>query len=248
MATPKRKESSLGIYHVIYRGVNKQQIFVDNEDFEKFLAVLRKYEPICDFKLLGYCLMSNHIHLIIKVGKMPLARIFQHVIPSFVYWYNKKYSRVGSLFQSRFKSRPINSTNQLLTVIRYVHQNPVKAGICKHPKEYKYSSFRGYFANDLIDAAFVRSFISPNDFTAFNCDKNEDRCMDIEDERPRLNDKVAMKIMADISGCGNPTEFQALSADLRDKALLSMREAGISYTQASRITGISYGMIRKACA
>ncbi|MBQ8054252.1 MAG: transposase, partial [Lachnospiraceae bacterium] len=80
--TPKRKISPTGIYHITVRGINKQNIFETKEDYEKYLEILRKYESICDFQLLGYCLMSNHVHLIIKVGEMPLGRIFQHISPS----------------------------------------------------------------------------------------------------------------------------------------------------------------------
>ena len=126
-------------------------------DYGKFLTVLRKYQPICDFKLIAYCLMSNHIHLLIKTGEMPMSRIFQRIIPSFVYWYNKKYERVGNLFQARFLSSPVNNSSQLLTVVRYIHQNPVKAAICNHPGQYQYSSYVNYFSNDLIDSSFVRS-------------------------------------------------------------------------------------------
>ena len=126
MPTAKRKISSLGIYHVIYRGINKQDVFEDAEDFERFLETLRKYQPICGFELLGYCLMSNHVHLI-----------------------------VGSLFQSPFKSTPINSNDQLLTAVRYVHCNPVKAGICPKPQDYKYSSFKNYYGNNLINATMT---------------------------------------------------------------------------------------------
>ena len=246
MPTPKRKISSLGIYHVIYRGINKQDVFEDQEDFEKFLEVLRRYEPICGYKILGYCLMTNHIHLIIKPGEIPLGRIFQRVIPSFVYWYNRKYERVGSLFQSPFKSTPINSDSQLLTAVRYVHQNPVKAAICKKPKDYKYSSYKGYFSNDLIDASFVQSILTEAEFFSFNCARNDDHCMDIDDERPRLNDDRAQKIMQDLSGCDNVTQFQALGTEARNKALREMCKAGISINRASRMTGISYGVIKKA--
>ena len=138
MPTRPRLSSNLGIYHVVYRGINKQRIFEDSEDYEKFLSILRKYQPICGYKIIAYCLMSNHIHLLIKPGEIPLPRVFQRIIPSFVYWYNKKYQRVGSLFQARFKSRPINNRSQLLIVTRYIHQNPVKAAICNHPRKYKY--------------------------------------------------------------------------------------------------------------
>jgi len=229
MSTRPRLSSSLGIYHVVYRGINKQRIFEDNEDYEKFLSILRKYQPICGYKLIAYCLMSNHIHLLIKPGEVPLPRIFQRIIPSFVYWYNKKYQRVGSLFQARFKSRPVNNRSQLLIVTRYIHQNPVKA-------------------NDLIDSELVLSEVSKKDFIDFNCEKNSDLCLDIEEEIPRLSDEIATNIMQRLSGCRNVTEFQSLDIDRRDNVLCSMRKAHISMKQASRITGISYGVIRKALA
>ena len=248
MPTPKRKVSSLGIYHVIYRGINKQDVFEDTEDSERFLDTLRKYEPICGFKILSYCLMSNHVHLIIKPGEIPLGRIFQRVIPSFVYWYNRKYERVGSLFQSPFKSTPINSENQLLTAVRYVHLNPVKAGICPKPQDYKFSSFKTYYSNDLIDASFVQSIVSRNDFFNFNCTSNDDHCLDIDDEKPRLSDARAKKLMQDLSGCDNVTQFQALDTETRDTALREMWKAGISISRANRMTGISCGVIRKAIA
>ena len=248
MPTLPRKISSLGIYHVIYRGVNKQRIFEDAEDYDKFLSVLRKFQAKCGYTVLAYCLMSNHIHLIIKKGEMSLGKIFQHIAPSFVYWYNKKYERVGSLFQPRFRSTPINSESHLLIAIRYVHQNPVKAAICKRPGQYEYSSYTNYFNNDLINDTIVRSMVSCDDFFRFNCEKNDDQCMDIDDEKPRMNDSRAAKIMHKLSGCRNVTEFQALVAKVRDEMLCKMRTAGISLSQTSRITGISYGVIKKATA
>ena len=248
MSTPPREISSLNIYHVIYRGNNKQRIFEDSDDYGKFLAVLHKYQPICGFKLIAYCLMSNHIHLLIKVGEIPMSRIFQRIIPSFVYWYNKKYERVGNLFQARFLSRPVNNSSQLLTVIRYIHQNPVKAAICSRPEHYQYSSYKDYFDNDMIDSRFVRSVVSDEFFYSFNCAENDDHCLDIDDERPRLKDERAAKIMQRLSGCSNVAEFQQLDADVRNDVLCDMWIAGISVSQANRITGISYGVIRKVIA
>jgi REP element-mobilizing transposase RayT len=248
MSTRPREVSSLGIYHVIYRGVGKQRIFEEDDDYGKFLAVLQKYQPICGYKILAYCLMSNHIHLLIKPDEMPMSRIFQRVIPSFVYWYNKKYERVGSLFQSRFKSRPVNNSNQLLTVIRYIHQNPIKAAICDHPAQYQYSSYKDYFDNDLIDSSIVRSIVNDAFFLSFNCAENDDQCMDIDDERPRMKDERAANIMQRLSGCSNVTQFQQLDVKVRDEVLYDMWSAGVSVSQASRVTGISYGVIRRVIA
>ena len=212
------------------------------------MTVLRKYEPICGYKLIAYCLMSNHIHLLIQPGKISLPRIFQRVIPSFVYWYNKKYERVGALFQNRFRSRPVNNSTQMLTVIRYIHQNPIKAAICNHPGQYQYSSYRDYFDNDLIDNSFVRSIVSDEFFFSYNCAENDDQCLDIDDERPRIKDERASKIMQRLSGCSNVAQFQQLDVKVRNEVLYDMWMAGISVSQANRVTGVSYGVIRKVIA
>ena len=246
MATSQRKTSSIGIYHVIYRGINKQCIFEEEEDYAVFMNILRKYQSECGYSLYAYCLMSNHMHLVIKPGSMPLGQVFQHVVPSFVNWYNIKYQRVGHLFQNRFMSVPIKNEVQLLTVIRYVHQNPVKAGLCDFPEEYKYSSFRDYFGNVLIDKQLMLSLVSEEYFRNLNREKNNDKCMDIDEETPRvLPDSKACKIMQDVSGCSCVADFQALPADRRDEALRDMYRVGISMKQANRITGISYGVIKK---
>ena len=243
-----RHECDSNIYHVTARGVGQQVIFESDEDRRQLGLLMRACLGKFDVELFAWCFMQNHIHLLIKPGKIPLARIFQRVIPSFVYWYNKKYERVGSLFQSRFKSRPINSSSQLLTVIRYIHQNPVKAAICNHPKQYQYSSYKDYYNNDLVDNSFVRSLVTDEFFFSFNCAENDDQCLDIDDERPRLNDERAAKIMKRLSGCSNATEFQELDTEVRNDVLFDMWIAGISVSQANRITGISYGVIRRVIA
>jgi serine/threonine protein kinase len=94
----------------------------------------------------------------------------------------------------------------------------------------------------------VSIIVSCDDFFSFNCQKNNDHCLDIDDEKPRMNDKNAAKIMHKISGCKTVSEFQALAVKVRDEMLRKIREAGISMKQTSRITGISYGVIRKATA
>ena len=86
------------------RGINRQDIFEDEEDFLHFLTVLKECKAICEFEIYAYCLMTNHIHLLIKSGKEPLALVFKRIGSRFVYWYNLKYRRSGHLFQDRYKS------------------------------------------------------------------------------------------------------------------------------------------------
>src|SRR6056297_3473731 len=121
MARKPRRKSETGIYHVMLRGINKQRIFEDKQDYQKFIDVIKKTKETSDFNLYSYCLMSNHIHLLIKETEEELGEIFKRIGARFVYWYNSKYSRTGHLFQGRFKSEVVESDSYLLTVLRYIH-------------------------------------------------------------------------------------------------------------------------------
>ena len=144
MPRQARKKSENGIYHIMLRGINQQQIFEDEEDYAKFLDILKECKEISEYKVFAYCLMGNHIHLLVKEGTENLEQMFKRICGRFVYWYNTKYRRVGHLFQDRFKSEPVDSERYFFTVLRYIHQNPVKAGICKRVEDYIYSSYSEY--------------------------------------------------------------------------------------------------------
>lgn len=128
-AKKSREKSATAVYHVVFRGINRQVIFEDQEDRVKYLELLKAYQEISGFKIYAYCLMSNHIHLLMKEGEEELGIVFRRLGAGYVYWYNWKYNRRGHLFQDRFKSEPVEDDAYLLAVIRYIHQNPVKAGI-----------------------------------------------------------------------------------------------------------------------
>ena len=113
MPREARMKSESGIYHVMMRGINQQLILEDDEDNIKFLRVLKDYKEVCEYKIIAYCLMGNHIHLLIKEEKETLEHIFKRICGKYVYWYNGKYSRVGHLFQDRFKSEPIEDEKYL---------------------------------------------------------------------------------------------------------------------------------------
>ena len=129
MSRRARQRSGTDIYHVILRGINRQQIFYDEEDYDYFIRLLNRFQKVSQYEVYAYCLMGNHIHLLIKVHQESLGTIFQRIGASFVYWYNLKYQRVGHLFQDRFKSEPVENERYFLTVMRYIFRNPVKAGI-----------------------------------------------------------------------------------------------------------------------
>ncbi len=246
MPRTARRKSKSGIYHVILRGVNRQQLFEDEEDYERFLFLLDHYKEICGFKLYAWCLMPNHIHLLMKEDHDSLNTVFRRLGTSFVYWYNLKYERTGHLFQDRFKSEPVDDNAYFLTVLRYIHQNPVKAGLCSTAGEYLYSSYSHYFEAGGIDSEFVLGLISKDDFSRYHDEKANDSCMDISEQAPkRLTDTKAKEVLKSLCGCENVSQFQALPESQKNEALTALLHAGGSIRQVSRLTGTSFGIVRK---
>ena len=247
MPRKAREKSTTGIYHVMLRDINQQQIFEEREDYIKLLEIIKEYKAISDFEVYAYCLMGNHIHLLIKVKKEPLEQIFKRIGGKFVYWYNVKYQRVGHLFQDRFKSEPVETMDYLMTVIRYIHQNPVKAGICKEIEDYPYSSFKEYIDRaQIVDVEFILNMRDLERFVKFNKIKNDDKCLDIVDKaKIRVTDEQAKLIIKKISKCDSVAEFQALDLKNRDKLIGKFKDKGVSIRQISRLTGVSKGIIEK---
>ena len=166
------------------RGINRQDIFEEQEDYQQFLIRLQNLvDPIDDngehipsyFHVYAYCLMSNHVHLLLRERtesiSISLKRLtvsyaayynllrertesisisLKRLTVSYAAYYNKRYQRVGHLFQDRFKSEPVNDIEYFVTLLRYVHQNPVKAGICVKAEEYTWSSWQEYLNDDGI--------------------------------------------------------------------------------------------------
>ncbi len=231
------------------RGINKQQIFEDSEDYEKFLQIIHECKEIDNFNVYAYCLMGNHIHLLLKVNDVPIASVFKRIAGKFVYWYNVKYKRCGHLFQDRFKSESVEDDTYLMTVLRYIHQNPVKAKICKKPQDYKYSSYNEYVSSSyIVDTDFCLSIMGLNEFIRYNNENNNDRCLEIS-EAPvlRVTDEQAKEIVYKVCKCSSIAEFQKLDIKNRDIYLRKLKDKGLSIRQISRLTGASFGIVRKMC-
>jgi putative transposase len=125
------------------RGNERKDIFIDEEDKGRFIRIVIKKKANKAFKLYAYCLMDNHLHLVIQEQKEPISQIVKKITTSYAYYFNNKYKRVGHLFQDRYKSETIEDEPYLLSVIRYVHNNPQKAEITKKEK-YRWSSYPNY--------------------------------------------------------------------------------------------------------
>ena len=132
MPRQARTASGTGIYHVMLRGINRQDIFEETEDYVRMLScmqqMLEQYDdqgnrlpPLCTFY--AYCLMSNHVHLLLRVNQEDIGSTIKHLAVMYAIYYNQKYSRSGHVFQDRFKSEPVNDMAYFVTLLRYIHQN-----------------------------------------------------------------------------------------------------------------------------
>ncbi len=140
MARRQRLYSVTGIYHIVLKGVDKKWIFKDEQDKKVFLKKLFDYEKEGGYEVMAYCLMDNHVHLIMKEGER-LGTSVQRFTVSYVAYYHRKYGTSGYFFGSRFHSDPIENDGYFLSALRYVHQNPVRAGMVSGCEAYHWSSY-----------------------------------------------------------------------------------------------------------
>ncbi len=152
-----RKLSQSNIYHVMMRGNERKNIFENDDDKAKFIDIIVEKNKKDNYSLYAYCIMDNHVHLVIENKKEELSRIMKSINTTYAVYYNRNYKRIGHVFQDRFKSEEIKDERHLLAVIRYVHNNPIKANIIKDINEYKWSSYKDYIKNirKCIDIDFV---------------------------------------------------------------------------------------------
>lgn len=166
--------SSLGINHIVIKGINGQPIFLDNEDKIYFLNLLNS-KLSTKFILISYCLMSNHIHLLIKeLTSFDTSNLMRNFIAYYTKWFNTKHNRAHSLFKQRFYSEGIESEKQLLNTINYIHKNPLKAHIVDSPQKYPWSSYNKYLSNDnkLVDTHFIEQYSISKDSILLNFQLN----------------------------------------------------------------------------
>jgi len=166
MPRKPRIEYAGAFYHVITRGNQKQKIFKDIADHEKYLGIIASYKPRHHFHLYAYVLMNNHLHLLIETEDVPLSKTLQGINQSYTMHFNRKYRTVGHLFQGRYKAILCDRERYLLALLKYIHYNPVRAKIAERPASYKWSSDLAYRSrikpDDLIDTETVLRLFSEN--------------------------------------------------------------------------------------
>lgn len=168
MGYPPRVCFPGAIYHVTVRGDNREPVFVDDADHQRYLHALRRYKKHFRFTLHAFALMTNHVHLLLEpAADTTVSRIMQCLAISYTRYFNQRWTRVGHVFQGRFHSRLVQEDGYLVVASRYIHMNPVRAGIVSRPEDYAWSSYPAYVdaTNNLLqltDPETVLGMMSPD--------------------------------------------------------------------------------------
>ncbi|PKM53327.1 MAG: hypothetical protein CVV00_12845 [Firmicutes bacterium HGW-Firmicutes-5] len=179
-------EYSEGVYHLIQRGNNRGFIFERKEDKEYLLELIRDFQRSMGFECYGYVIMGNHYHLIIKRYEVPIKDIMHRINNQFSRYYNQKNKRTGHVFENRYRGYHVMDDRYLLSLLRYIHQNPVCAGICQRVSDYVWSSDQFYRKNtlwELVNIDFILGIFSADRKNALKayCDFMDEKIL--EDER-----------------------------------------------------------------
>ena len=151
-------------YHIIQRGVNQEYIFKAPGDKSYLLEMVSDAKEQFDFKIFAYAIMGNHYHLFVQALNTPISKIMHQINMRYAVYYNKKYERVGHVFENRYTGILVQDDSYFVTLIKYIHNNPVAAGICDFMEEYKWSSDMFYRRNidNIVDIDEFLSVLSPN--------------------------------------------------------------------------------------
>lgn len=245
MARQCREKSSTGIYHIMLRGIDKREIFLDDKDREKFLSYLSRAKEKSNYTIYGYCLMDNHVHLLLEEGHENIGEIIKRITVGYVQWHNLKYSRTGHLFQNRYKSQAIEDETYFLTVLRYIHQNPVKAGLVKDISQYKWSSYQSYLEGSeqgFINVDRGKSFfVSQNKFVEFMKTHSSTQCLDYEVKAKYSDEKLKKEVLKIYN---KPDLLVCLPKEERNTIIKEIKLfTGASNRQLSRVLGIGRGIL-----
>ena len=246
----KRKRGESGIYHVITRGVAQKDIFHDDGDRRHYLRKLKELQSQYEVKMLAWCLMSNHVHLLPKAESINrISDLMRDLSADYSSYYNWRYERAGHLVQGRFKSKPVEDEAYLMTVVRYIHQNPV--GKITATCDYRWSSYQEYVGRHKPIIASIEDVLNMfggrEEFIKFHREKGEpDGSLD-PDKRMRLSDDEAHDVALEVAGAQENPFATNHSRDLRDEVIRTLHDRGLSYRQIASETGMNRSNIARIC-
>ncbi|MCQ2591212.1 MAG: transposase [Treponema sp.] len=248
MSRKPRKMVESGVYHVIMRGNDQQNIFYDDSDRKFMLDRIRRYSVDTGIEIYAFCFMNNHIHFLIGRGNenQRMANFVKKLACSYVYRFNHKYERSGHLFQGRYKSEPIETPDDLKYVYRYIIKNPEKAGVCSY-KTYQWQSLFYEDDKELIEQDFINQLFSSKEDRMRYLEENESyNYMEAYTHTNWDDDEVKALFIKQLLGIDNLFSIDRDNLETKKQTLHFLKSTGLSINQIARITGINRYLIRNA--
>ncbi len=243
------------MYHIIFKGIGRQNLFEERADYEKMKSVIEKAKSEMEFNLYAYCFMTNHVHLFIKEKNAgEISKIMSKILSHYATWFNIKYIRSGPLFNNRYLSEPVEDEKYYMNLVRYIHQNPVKARLSGRVGQYAYSSYGDYVNGNsaFTDIDFLLDMLSENRLAAteffieFNA-SDEEESFEIESSAQK-NSALIRRIIKSELEIDDPSIIKTFDVELRNAIVKKLvEETGISKSALERATGISRGTIIRIC-
>lgn len=200
LPTKRRRESSTQIYHVIVKGINNEKIFNQQREKVYLKKIILKSLEHFKIEIYCYCIMSNHAHFIIRAEIQVLSLFMATILAEYASYYNYKHHRNGHVFQNRFMSECIENERYFWACLRYIHLNPVKAGMIKNPVRYKYSSMGEYLTEDKVllhekaVGFYKKTFKNFEEFEEFHKRREKEIFQDVTDEIRQQQEEIAMLV------------------------------------------------------
>ncbi|MDD4570633.1 MAG: transposase [Tepidanaerobacteraceae bacterium] len=250
-----RQFSRTGFYHIMMRGINRESIFQSRETKKQMLDILAEKITNSDVGIYAYCVMDNHIHLLLKTEPEDLATFMKKVNGSFAMYYNREQKRIGPVFQDRYKSECVENEGYFWGVLKYIHLNPVKAYVVKNAEEYEWSSMKDYLSgkSELLDEeALVLKQENFNDNNSFlRMHENEDLriYLDLKEELDEMKMTVSNRLIDRFLleyGVTSVLELRQKEEALQSLLEQLTKEAKLTYQEIASLTNLSYSMVQRS--
>ena len=208
-------------FHIITQGINKSYIFEKPEDIKYYIKIMYSLSKEQKIKIVGYCIMSNHAHMLIQTENLQaLSKYMQRLNTKYGKYYNKKYTRVGYVFRDRYKAEGIYNERYLYNCLKYIYDNPVKAGMCEKAEDYPYSNYKKI--EEKLDETY--------------------KFMDVEEDNKKITEDIIKRFLKE-----NNMELPALKKDktkLKELIIILKEKHEISLRNIAKAIDLSRETVR----
>lgn len=254
MARQLRSASETGLYHVMMRGNNREYIFCREDQKKRFVELLQETAEAGAIGIAGWCLMDNHVHLVLQGDLSELTKAVKRINIRYAMNFNQTEDRIGHVFQDRFRSENVSNDAHFLSVLRYVHSNPVKARMIRNVGEYRWSSYKDYSGSSHILSEELRGLVLGyfngefEKYEAFHLQKDTAEYLEVKEDAEKHRMETAQEIISEycrINGFSTGHEVAATHGAFEGLASKLLQESRLSHRKIAGLLGVTAGRIHQ---